>query len=120
MRAQRLFVSAAAIALVAGPGLAMAQNGPPSETPPVETPPVTEAPPEDTPPVDTPPVTVPEDDGEGEELDLEVQQEDEGATTDDQDTTDDDEGHGETIACRVSAVGRCTQQGLHHAPGRLR
>ncbi len=114
MRAQRLFVSAAAIALVAGPGLAMAQNGPPSETPPVETPPVTETPLEDAPPVETPPVEAPDDEGEDEELDLEVQQDDEVVTTDDEDATADDEGHGEAI----SALAECLPSGAElHGTG---
>lgn len=116
MRAHRLFVSVAAIALVAGPGLAMAQNGPPSDTPPVDTPPVVETPPADTPPVDTPPVTAPEDegDGEGEESDLEIQQDDEVATTDDDDATVEDEGHGEMI----SALAECLPSGAElHGTG---
>ncbi len=90
MRGNRLFVSVAAIALVAGPGLAMAQSGPPSETPPVdtptaetppvETPPVDEGSPVETPPFETPPVDTPEAAEEAEDLPEteEVEAEDEG------------------------------------------
>lgn len=124
MRAQRLFVSVAAIALVAGPGLALAQSGPPSETPPVETPPVTEAPPEQTPPVDAPPVDVPEDEGDDADAqvadDLEEQTagatdlEDETVEESDDDLEADDEGHGETI----SALAECLPSGAElHGTG---
>lgn len=127
MRANRLFVSAAAIALVAGPGLAMAQNAGPDETPPVETPPVTEAPPEDTPPVDAPPVTEPEGD---DELDAQVADDVEDPTVEegdleeptleeqddeaDEDDAVDDEGQGETI----SALAECMPSGAElHGTG---
>lgn len=107
MRGSRLFVSAAAIALVAGPGLAVAQSGPASETPPVETPPVTEAP-EETPPVDAPPVTVPELEPEAEDDDLDAQ------IVQDEELEAEDEGHGDTI----SALAECLPSGAElHGTG---
>lgn len=111
MRASRLFVSAAAIALVAGPGLAMAQGGPPTETPPAQTPPV-EAPPETTPPVAVP------DTEDADAQDLTAKDEDDAEERDDDEVaaTDegDDEGHGEII----SALAECLPSGAElHGTG---
>lgn len=115
MRANRLFVSAAAIALVAGPGLAVAQNGPPDETPPVATPPVVDTPPEQTPPVDTPPVAVLEggDEQRGTQVEEEVEDLDaEGFDAEQRDA--DDPAHGEA----VSALAECLPSGAElHGTG---
>lgn len=101
----RLLASFAAGALVAVPGLAVAQGGLPTETPPLETPPVeTPTPDDDVPPVELPTAadsrTTPDDVEEVEELEAEEVEVEE---VEDEDAA----GHGAWI----SALAECLPSG---------